>query len=202
MSSEADRRTRRTEGVQTRGRAARVVADVLRATAEELGRVGYAALRFEDIAARSGVNKTTIYRRWPTKPDLVAAALQESGDEPPPPDTGSLREDLLQSARQTIARADSPIGRGLMRMLQAERADPEVEAIVKALREKHRRTRIAMIERAVKRGDLPEETNAELVIEVIFAPFWSRLFRTREPVTEGFVAEVIDLVLAGARAKR
>ena len=68
-----ERSTRRTEGIRSRGRSARVVQEVLTATAEELGRSGYAALRIEDVAERAGVNKTTIYRRWPTKAALVKA---------------------------------------------------------------------------------------------------------------------------------
>lgn len=68
-------RTRRTGNARTRGRAANVVHRVVSATADELSRVGYAALRVEDVAARSGVHKTTIYRRWPTKTELVAATI-------------------------------------------------------------------------------------------------------------------------------
>ena len=64
---------RRTEGVRVQGRSARVVEIVLKATAEELGRVGFLALRIDDVAERSGVNKTTIYRRWASKEELVAA---------------------------------------------------------------------------------------------------------------------------------
>ena len=52
------------------GRSARVVSAVLRMTLEVLGQEGYAGLRVEDVAARAGVNKTTIYRRWPTRADL------------------------------------------------------------------------------------------------------------------------------------
>ena len=72
------------------GRSARVVADVLRVTLELIGEHGFAGLRVEDVAARAGVNKTTIYRRWPTRADLVVAALIElatppTGDRDRPP---------------------------------------------------------------------------------------------------------------------
>ena len=60
---------RRTVGARTGGRSERVVRDVLRAAIEELSTNGYSALRVEDVAARAGVNKTTVYRRWPTKAD-------------------------------------------------------------------------------------------------------------------------------------
>ena len=64
------------------GRSARVVADVLRTTLEIIGEHGFAGLRVEDVAARAGVNKTTIYRRWPTRGDLVIAALTELSTPP------------------------------------------------------------------------------------------------------------------------
>ena len=64
------------------GRSARVVSAVLRMTLEVLGQEGYAGLRVEDVAARAGVNKTTIYRRWPTRADLVVAALTSLATPP------------------------------------------------------------------------------------------------------------------------
>src|SRR5512138_898011 len=73
------------------GRSERVVRDVLAAAAAEMARVGYVALRVEDVAARAGVNKTTVYRRWPTKADLVRDVLCGlGGDQHEAPDTGSL----------------------------------------------------------------------------------------------------------------
>ena len=96
---------RRTEGVRRGGRSARVVESVLRATVEELGTVGYTALRVEDVAERSGVNKTSIYRRWPSKVELVAAALLNHARNHEAPDTGSLREDYLTVLRAMAARA-------------------------------------------------------------------------------------------------
>src|SRR6478736_4384126 len=126
MAPEAKPNTRRTEGVRVKGRAARVVTDVLVATAEELSRVGYSALRVEDVATRSGVNKTTIYRRWPTKPDLVGAALRAVWESPEVPDTGTLRGDFLASLAKTAAFAMTPIGRGLTRVIQIERTHPKI----------------------------------------------------------------------------
>src|SRR5689334_5086908 len=77
------------------GRSERVVRDVLTAAVAELARVGYVALRVEDVAAGAGVNKTTVYRRWPTKAALVTAALRTT-DEPELPETGALRQDLFE----------------------------------------------------------------------------------------------------------
>src|ERR1700742_1730035 len=115
---EASQGTRRTANMRVRGRAADVVARVMSATAHELSRVGYAALRVEDVATRSGVNKTTIYRRWPTKPELVGAALRAVWQSPDVPDTGSVRGDFIESLTRTAAFAMSPVGRGLTHVIQ------------------------------------------------------------------------------------
>lgn len=192
-------RTRRTEGTQSGERAARVVEDVLHATATELSRVGYARLRVEDVAAKSGVNKTTIYRRWPTKPELVAAAIQQVVPKPEPRDTGDVREDLASMALETVALCVSPEGRGIIRIMQAERSDPEVEKVAQILRRRGRKARTVVLQRAVDRGDLPHGASLEFVGDMIFSPIHARL-TAREPVDRAFVEAVIDTVLAGVRS--
>lgn len=199
MNARAEQGKRRTEGVRTRGRSARVVSEVLRTTLEELGRVGYVALRVEDVASRSGVNKTTIYRRWPTKAELVGAALRQWAEEPEVPDTGSLRSDLFLMSQRSVATASSPLGQGVVRVIQAERTSPEVEALTRMLRTENRQRRVVMVERAIERGELPAGTDAMLVLEVVFATIYSRVITHREPVDEAFLRSVIDLVLEGAR---
>ena len=192
--------TRRTEGVRVKGRAARVVTDVLVATAEELSRVGYSALRVEDVAARSGVNKTTIYRRWPTKPDLVGAALPAVWETPEVPDTGSLRSDFVASLKKTAAFAMSPIGRGLTRVIQVEIAHPELEPIARAMREDFRSLREVLVRRGIERGELPPETDARFLTDLIAAPIFYRLFTENESVDAAFIEAVVDVVLCGVRA--
>jgi AcrR family transcriptional regulator len=191
---------RRTEGLRVKGRSARVVDEVLRVTLEELGRVGYAALRVEDVARQSGVNKTTIYRRWPTKAELVDAAIREVKNVQEPPDTGSLREDLVTAALDLIELCASPERMGLIRMLHAEQEHPEVRAIRRALRDEHRARRQLMIDRAIARGELPANANGPLILETIFSPLSARLITAPEPTDETFVRSLVDLVLAGARA--
>src|SRR5205085_4108016 len=81
-------------GIRVGGRSARVVAAVLQTTLEVLGQAGYNGLRIEDVALQAGVNKTTIYRRWPTRADLVIAALTTLAVPPTAIETGSLESDL------------------------------------------------------------------------------------------------------------
>jgi AcrR family transcriptional regulator len=193
-------RRRRTEGVRRGGRSARVVEAVLRATVEELGTVGYTALRVEDVAARSRVNKTSIYRRWPSKVELVAAALQNHARSFESPNTGRLRDDLLEVGRHMAAKMETPLGRGLARMLQMERGQPELDAVIRELRAEHICARAAIVERAIARGELPASTDPALVAEMVGAPISSRLLHSGVPVDDRFIEAVVDMVLAGARS--
>src|SRR5258708_31088310 len=113
-------RSLRTGGPHARGSP--VVARVLRATIEELARIGYGALSIEEVANRAGVNKTTVYRRWPTKADLVRAALRSMGDDKVcQPATGSLRGDLLAAGRSLLPFAQASGGQDVLRLPLAER---------------------------------------------------------------------------------
>jgi AcrR family transcriptional regulator len=177
-----------------------VVDSVLTTAAEELGRVGFAALRVDDVAARSGVNKTSIYRRWPTKGLLVMAALEHVSPAPAMPDTGSLREDLAEAARDMCIWAQTPLKRGLYRMLQAERDDPDLDAVIRRRRAEHIAARAALVTRSIERGELPADTDALLLAELVMSPMMVRVIHANEPVEDPFIYSVIDMVLAGARA--
>lgn len=192
--------TRRTEGVHGGPRAARVVEDVLAATAEALASAGYGALRIDEVAARSGVNKTTIYRRWPTKVDLVAATLEQLRPSPEPSNTGDLRADVLTMLREMIELCSSPIGRGITRMLQIERADPEVERITRSLRRNMRITREQRIQQAIDAGQLPAHSSPRLIVDMLFAPVILRVVNHGETVADADLLVIVDTVLSGARA--
>lgn len=192
--------TRRTEGVRTSGRSARVVDTVLRATAAELGRVGYAALRIDDVATRSGVNKTTIYRRWPTKQELVAAAVSGLTVEEPLPDEGTLAADLAELGRQLVRKTRSPLSRGLLRVIQLERGDPEVDGLARKLRAARMARHLVVVERAVARGEMPPGTDGSLLLEIVMAAVLNRVLRSDEPVDEPFLRALVAVVTEGARA--
>jgi AcrR family transcriptional regulator len=191
---------RRTGAARTGGRSARVVADVLAATVEALARVGYAATRIDDIAERAGVNKTSIYRRWPTKSDLVRDALSNVSDSAfYPPNTESLREDLAYVLNALVARASSPEGRVIVRVVVSERANPEVAQIARSIREERIAHLSIVVERAIERGELPEGTDAPMVLETLLAPLYHRILNQND-VSEAYIDALITLVLEGARA--
>ena len=188
--------TRRTGAERVGGRAESVVERVTAATLAELSRVGYEAMRVEDVAALSGVNKTTIYRRWPTKAELLASAINAAAEKRSPPiDTGTLRGDLRASLLTAFTL--TPFEQGVLRAVQVERSLPAIEAFAQRMREELRLLRLAMVRRAIKRGELPPGTDAPLVVELVTAPVQLALL-FNEHIDAAAVDRVLDVVLSGA----
>jgi AcrR family transcriptional regulator len=184
--------------VRAGGRSARIVAEVLRATAKELARVGYAALRVEDVAKAAKVNKTTVYRRWPTKMHLVRETLHRESERCIiAPDTGSVREDLRIMLHALVVEGQTPLARAWW----SELGNAQVRTIMRGFRHHFESQWVAVVARGMARGELPADTSPLLLIEVVVAPITGRLVRGEELPTEAFCAEVVDLVLAGVSAQ-
>lgn len=186
---------------RTGGRSARVVTEVLAATLSEFTEQGYGGLSFEAVAARAGVNKTTIYRRWPTKAELLGAALVSlRDDDPPPPDTGSLREDLLQVLRHWVTQAVTPQRRAIMQSLLLANTEPDMQTIVQRLRAERPAIPDVVFERALKRGELPRGTDVQLLRGVLLGTLHSRITLKRQSLEARYLPALVELVVAGARA--
>jgi AcrR family transcriptional regulator len=183
------------------GGSVAVVSAILDAALVELGRVGYADMSIDDVARAARVNKTTIYRRWPTKADLVIAAVVAGRDEAPRfKPSGRLRDDLIVLLRAKARSVATP------RQCAISHAINTLDSSVKAaLLHELRRRRYTMprdvIERAIARGELPAQTDPELVVEWLTAPIFHRALMLREQVSDTFIEQTIDVVLAGVGAK-
>ncbi len=182
------------------GRAARVRGAVLAATAELLDEVGYEAATYDEIARRAGVHQTTVYRRWPTKPELVADALDlHSEDHVPIPDTGSLRGDLAAVGSAVAANVSSVGGR--RRSLSVVAASAHSEELASTVhRFMSRRVTLAepLVANAIARGELPDDTDARAIVEALVGPIWFRLLLTGEPIDAAFVDAMVGLVERGS----
>ncbi len=179
-------------------RGAPVVERVLDLALEELARVGFHRLRMPEIADRAGLNKTSVYRRWPTKAALVGAALERAmGHEAPLPDTGSLRSDMVAFALAAASWADSPIGRAVTKTLLADGDDPEVRALVARLMRTRGNGPRALFERAIARGELDQAADVGMAMTVIAGAISHRILVENAVVTEGFVKRMVDLVVDG-----
>jgi AcrR family transcriptional regulator len=193
---------RRTEGKRVQGRSARVLEAVLDAALDELGQVGYAALRIEDVAARSGVNKTTIYRRWPTKIELVAAVLSHAKEPPSSFDTGTLEGDVRASLFEMRERLNDSRHRAIIRIVMAERMQPEVNEIVGQLRERYGAVRRQLFERAIERGELSPATDTDALVEFMSAPLITRIVNQGASVDDDFLDFLTHVVCTGAKSAR
>jgi AcrR family transcriptional regulator len=142
-----------------------------------------------------------VYRRWPTKGDLVRAALlRVAEEETQAPDTGSLRGDLVEMLRRRLAADLVERDASLTRVLMAEVADPEVAALARMVRARFQEPLVVAVERAIARGELPRGTDPRLVFEPVTATFHLKVVVFRDVLEPGFVERVVDVVLAGARA--
>jgi AcrR family transcriptional regulator len=169
------------------------------ATITELARTGYEMLRVDDVAVVAKVNKTTIYRRWPTKGDLVAAALRASGrDLSVMPNTGSVRGDILAMLAAQAEKYKRTEMRCLARVFLGEISSPELARLVRSLRAEHRERWLEIVRRGIARGDLPEETQVEIVVDLISSASSMRLIRNEGPLDPSARDAMVDLVLAGA----
>ena len=183
------------------GRAERVRLSVLQAASELLTEVGYDKMSVEDVAARAGVHKTTVYRRWPTKADLSAdAADLHVAEAIPMPDTGDLVEDLKLLARDVAKNIGTEHGARRSRsIVVAAAASDDLTVAMHQFWARRLALSTAVVERAIERGELSESTNAKLLIEAIIGPLWIRLLLTGEPITEEVADEIVDLVISGAK---
>lgn len=199
MATKSEKRKKASSALAGR-RGATVVDGVLKATGEELNAVGYAALRVEDVAERAGVNKTSIYRRWPTKDELVIDALRHGYEQQAfIPDTGDLREDMLQYIKHMIKHVKDPIPRGAMVTLH-NCSDPAIMPIAHELLGRARDTRVRIVKRGIERGELPATADAEIISDLFSAPILRRLLTFGESVKPRYIEYVIDTVIAGANA--
>lgn len=174
---------------------------MLDAAAAELARGGYASFRIEEVATAAGVNKTTIYRRWPTKADLACAAIRKIvAHKRSEPDTGGVEGDLLDLLRRLVAWKPTVEAASILRMLVLEAAEPEIAHIARTLRAEGFEPWLAIVARAKTRGELPARTDARLLIEMVSAPAMLRLHRTNESVDDAILTTIIRVVLAGIRA--
>lgn len=191
--------SRRTQGVLG-GRSTQVVRRVLDAALVELAHAGYHGFRMDAVASRAAVNKTTIYRRWPSRAALVTALVDRMRAPlraSPLPDTGRLESDLVAAFSRRFSFGRKTEGRAWARLLE-ERYRPEVEAIIGAAVAERRGEWRAMVTRGIARKELPPRTDVQLVFDLVRAIVDSR--RSSGTLDTGWLTLAVRTVLAAARA--
>lgn len=171
---------------------------VLDAAAELLSQVGYLELTMDKVATQAGVTRKTLYHRWPSKAALVGELMVHDSIIDEVPDLGSTRDELLTLFGQILRDARHHDARGILPVLWASMGDADVM-------ERHRREVIgprrrlaqAALQRGIARGDLPPDTDINLVLDM-----WSGIVVFRKEIRadqiyQDQVEQLVDMALAG-----
>ncbi len=160
-------------------------------------------MSIEEVAARAGVAKATVYRRWHSRGTLALDAfLAEFKALQPLPDTGTLRDDLLAALRSWVrAVTRTPAGPTLAGLIAEAQHDPELAdawraRVVEPLRAQHR----IMLMRAIDRGQLPGNTDTEVALDLLYGAAYHRLLNGHQPLNDTFVRRVVDVIITGLGA--
>jgi AcrR family transcriptional regulator len=184
------------------GRTARNTKAVFAATIGELSERSYAGVSIESIATRAGVHKTTIYRRWGTKDELIAQAMAAGARTMiEVPDTGQVASDLLALARSVQAVLASPQGAAVTRTLLAgAAAAPEIRRLMQQFWAARLAAISVITDRAAARGEIPVGTVAQQLMHALAAPLYYKLLVTGETLTRHDADLAAAAALAGAQA--
>ncbi len=187
---------------ETDPRVVRSRASVLAAALELMSTRGIAGTTIEAVAARSGVAKTTIYRQWDNHQALALDAFASLLDAPTTPDTGTLRDDLLELVRG-LARAltDSPAAALMPVLIDAAERNATFAAVHHQEAARRHQAASTAVTRAVHRGELSPDVDPADVIDLLAGPIFYRRYVSRGTVDEAFADLVVDRVLTGLRAR-
>jgi AcrR family transcriptional regulator len=181
-----------------RPRKTEVDAAILGAARDLLADDGYERMTMEGIAARAGVGKPTVYRRWPSKAAVVAEAVMAGyvlvhGE--PPQDTGDAAADLRRWIREFAALAEDPTRSGVIRGLTAAAAGGDVEAdrLYDHITGPSREQLVRRLAAGVEQGQLRADLDVEAAADAISGAF---LYRALAPVRAD-IDGIVDLFLNG-----
>ncbi|MEV8590624.1 TetR/AcrR family transcriptional regulator [Streptomyces sp. NPDC051180] len=205
MCSRTNPRVRRTG----RPRSPEADTAILEATRAALVELGWSKLTMGDVAGRAGVAKTTLYRRWANKNELVVDAVAVLFDELELPDLGSLQADIEHVVLQFAALLERPETKTALMAVVAEstRDEPLRERIRASIVDRQKRLVLAGRMRAQQRGELPAgrdpvatDATDDLIFDVIAGAVVHRALVSAEPVDEAWVARLSALLVGGLGA--
>ncbi|MFT2015402.1 TetR/AcrR family transcriptional regulator [Streptomyces sp. 796.1] len=183
------------------GRTARTRAAVLAATFDELGEAGYGGLTMEKIAQRAGVHLATLYRRWGTVERVICELMVDQSGKIPLPDTGSLRGDLRALSLGIGSFYSAPRNRSVMEaVIAAAVRHPYAAEMLRDFFQDRRGQAAELVVRAVERGEVPADTDADEVIAALGAPFYYRLLVSRGQIDEHLAETTATATYVAARA--
>jgi AcrR family transcriptional regulator len=184
------------------GRPRSAAADqaILDATTRLLIEGGFRRLSVDAVATRAGVGKATIYRRWRSKSELLRATLARVEETPEFVDSRNLRSDLQALLRWLVEHFVDSDAADLMPLLVTEsRFDPDLRDLRNSVSQQGRDVVRQILDRARSRGELADDLDLEVVIDMLIAPIFIRRLITGAPITTHDTDAAVDLLLHGIR---
>jgi AcrR family transcriptional regulator len=178
-----------------RPRSAEADRAILDATLELLYEEGYSGMSMEAVAEAAGVGKTTVYRRYRDKADLVTAAIASMPGMNELPDSGDTRKDLLEMLRGVVRSKERVQDMRLVGTLWAEKdRNPD---LVKLFRERvigpRRKMMLEILRRGQERGDVRQDVDRDLVTEMMVGAHFARQFNGR-PFPRDWADQIVDTI--------
>ncbi|CAA9448955.1 MAG: Transcriptional regulator, AcrR family [uncultured Rubrobacteraceae bacterium] len=163
---------------------------------------GFAAVTVEAIAERAGVSKATVYRWWPNRAAVVMDGfLSTVSSEVPFPHTGHAREDIRLHMRRLTEAFGGRMGRTVAALIAEGQADPELAEALRLRWLSVRRTEAReILELGIERGELREDLDLEVAVDVLYGPIYYRLLVGHAPLDADFADALADYVFAGLGA--
>lgn len=171
-------------------------AAILQATLDVFAEEGYAGVNIDRVAARAGVGKATIYRRYSSKAELVVEAVRCGAHvDDRLPDTGDLRADLTSMMQPLIDRLRGDDAQLLTTFALERLHDPELneqfDRLVIGKKREHLRH---LVSSAIERGDLPRDVDVDLIAEALPALIWHHALYGL-PLDDNLLERILDTVL-------
>ena len=172
---------------------------ILAATIQLLSEKPLRDISMEEIARRAGVGKATIYKWWPSKAYVALDAfLSKANQMMPTPDTGSVRRDLLEQVRSLMVFYSSPAGHILGQFVAEAQSDKEFATLYRERFLKPRREATGVIfDRGVNRGEIDQNLDRELVLDLIYAPAVYRLMVGHAPLDRRVADGIVSILFSG-----
>jgi AcrR family transcriptional regulator len=182
------------------GRGEHARRRVLRAALDVLADDGMPGFTVESVARRAGASKATVYRHWPTPSALLVEAMDAEFRPLPEVDTGDLRADLVRLLTTfASAFAGSPFPKLMAAFTDAAERDAALGEMHAELTRRRREPLVRLLDGARARGELVENLDVELVVDLLAAPFFYRRLIAHRAMPADLPGAVVDHVLAGVR---
>ncbi len=175
---------------------------ITRAAAELLLERGFDKTTVDEVAARAGVGKATVYRRWPSKEDLAVAAMETLySEEFPDPDSGTIESDLTQLYSAFLTFANTPSGQGYLRMSITEAIrEPRIAGLHRESMVRSEERARVMLERAVARGEVRADAELDIAVQWLSGVVSARIVAGRPVPSLEEVPALVEFTLRGISA--